>query len=33
MGFDNVHREFPPNGPISLGNNTVSSTGTAECHM
>jgi len=33
MGFDNIHREFPPNGPISLGNSEVSSTGVAECHM
>jgi len=32
MGFDNIHREFPPSGEISLGNGTTTSSGTPLIH-
>lgn len=33
MGFDNIHRQFPPSGEISLGNGTTTSSGTPLIHM
>ncbi len=33
MGFDNIHRNFPPSGEISLGEGTTTSTGSSLIHM